>query len=289
MKTASAALQTYLNDVRVGDEAFPTIANCFTITMATGAVEYFTDWDQPIVWGGNTFLANSVLISGLKCKTAVGLEVDRQQVAIAAWPSATINGAPLLQAIRDGALDGAWFQRDRVFMSGALPGGIDGVTMFKGRVSTVDRVGRTSAEITVASPLVVLDYSMPRNIFSPTCLHTLYDSGCGLNPLLFQYNGNVGAGSTQTLILTSGALAQHTQGTFFFATGANGGVRTTVKSAVPGVSLELVYPAPEIPAADDSFVVFWGCDHTVGTCSTKFNNAANFRGFPTVPPPEFAV
>ena len=101
-------------------------------------------------------------------------------------------------------------------MSPALPGGIDGVTMFKGRVSTVDRVGRTSAQITVASPLVVLDFDMPRNIYSPTCLHTLYDAGCGLNALDFQYNGDVGAGSTATVILGSGALAAHVQGSFFF-------------------------------------------------------------------------
>jgi Uncharacterized conserved protein (DUF2163) len=59
------------------------------------------------------------------------------------------------------------------------------VTLFKGRVSTIDRVGRTSAQITIASPLVVLDYDMPRNIYSPTCLRTLYHAGCGLNALLF--------------------------------------------------------------------------------------------------------
>jgi uncharacterized phage protein (TIGR02218 family) len=294
MKTASAVLQNYLNATRSGDERF-SIANCFTITMpsaaigASGAAEYFTDWDQNIAWGGNTFLANSVLVQGLKSKVSTGLEVDRQQITIAAWPSATTNGAPLLQAIRDGALDGAWFQRDMVFMSPYLPGGIDGVTMFKGRVSTVDKVGRTSAQITIASPLVVLDYSMPRNLYSPTCLHTLYDAGCGLNAVDFQYNGNVGAGSTSSVILGSGALAAHVQGSFFFATGVNGGVKTTVKSVVPGVSWQLVIPAPETPAPDDAFVVFWGCDHTLGTCSGKFNNGANFRGFPNVPPPEFAI
>ena len=129
-------------------------------------------------------------------------------------------------------------------MSPALSGGIDGVTMFKGRVSTVDRVGRTSAQITVASPLVVLDFDMPRNSYSPTCLHTLYDLGCGLNALLYQFNGDVGAGSTSTVILGAGALANHTQGSFLFLNGANGGIRTSVKSAVPGVSWTLRCPAP---------------------------------------------
>jgi uncharacterized phage protein (TIGR02218 family) len=289
MKTASAALQAFLNAARSGDQPFQ-MANCFTITLASGAVERFTDWDQDIVWGGNTFASNGVLIQGLKLKVATGLEVDRQQVTIAAWPGATIDGAPWLTAIRDGAFDGAWFQRDRVFMNPSLPGGIDGVTMFKGRVSTVDKVGRTSAQITIASPLVVLGYDMPHNTYSPTCVHTLYDSGCTLNALDFQLNANVAAGSTTSLILSPGApLAAHVQGSFFFATGENAGFRTTVKSVVPGVSWQLMIPAPETPAEGDSIVVFYGCDHTVGTCTQRFNNAQNFRGFPNVPPPEFAI
>ena len=146
MKTASTQLAAFLNTARTGDQPF-SMANCYTLTLSSGVVECFTDWDQNIVWGGATFLANSVLIQGLKLKVSLGLEVDRQQLTIAAWPGATIGGAPWLPAIRDGAFDGAWIQRDRVFMSPALSGGIDGVTMFKGRVSTVDRVGRTSAQI----------------------------------------------------------------------------------------------------------------------------------------------
>jgi hypothetical protein len=30
------------------------------------------------------------------------------------------------------------------------------------------------------------------------------------------------------------------------------------------------------------------CDHTLSTCTTKFNNLANFRGFPFIPPPTFS-
>ena len=57
---------------------------------------------------------------------------------------------------------------------------IGGVTLFHGRVSTVDNVGRTQAQITVASDLVILDYDMPHNLYSSTCVHALYDSGCGV-------------------------------------------------------------------------------------------------------------
>ena len=60
-------------------------------------------------------------------------------------------------------------------------------------------------------------------------------------------------------------------------------------SAVAGTSLTLLYPLQSVPAAGDSFTVYFGCDHTPGTCQSKFNNLANFRGFPYVPPPQMAI
>ena len=73
---------------------------------------------------------------------------------------------------------------------------VGGVTLFHGRVSTVDLVGRTSATLTIASDLIVLDYDMPRNLYSPTCLHTLYDSGCGVIRGTYAASGTCGSGST---------------------------------------------------------------------------------------------
>jgi uncharacterized phage protein (TIGR02218 family) len=287
MKNASANLKSFLNAARTNDAPLQ-MADCYTITLTNGGIGYFTSYDVNVVYNGNTFIAESLLIQGLKCKVAVGLEVDRQQITIAAWPGATINGNPWMQAIREGALDGALIQRDRVFFSSSFPGGIDGVTLFKGFVSTVDAVGRTSAQVTIASPLVILDYDMPRNLFSATCLHTLYDSGCGLVAGDFSLSANAGAGSTTTVINFSGADQKYAQGSMQFQSGGNAGVRSTVKSIVSGVSATLLYPLPETPATGDSFIVFEGCDHTSQTCVTKFNNVVHFRGFPYVPPPEFA-
>ncbi len=48
-------------------------------------------------------------------------------------------------------------------------------------------------------------------------------------------------------------------------------------------------PLQSAPSAGDTFTVYYGCDHTPGTCQSKFNNLANFRGFPYVPPPQMAV
>lgn len=156
-------------------------------------------------------------------------------------------------------------------------------------MSTIDLVGRTSATLTVASELVVLDYDMPHNLFSPTCNHTLYDSGCGVVRGTYAAAGSAGAGSTASAIMFSGAVAQHTQGSIVFSSGANANVRATVKTVSVGATLNLIYPLPFTPATGDSFTVYAGCDHTQSTCAQRFSNLSNFRGFPYVPPPQMAV
>ncbi|MGD0565430.1 MAG: DUF2163 domain-containing protein [Roseiarcus sp.] len=288
MKTASSALIAFLNAARANPDAPIAFADCFTFTLATGTILTYTNIDQPVIYNGFTFLADGPLVQGLKYKASVGLEVDKQQITIAARPTDLVNGSPFLNALRDGAFDGAIVQRDRVFMSALGQTPIGGVTLFHGRVSTIDQVGRTSATITVASDLVVLDYDMPRNLYSPTCLHTLYDSGCGVVRGTYAASGTVGAGSTASLIDFSGALASHAQGSIVFTSGVNANLRATVKSVAAGASLSLMYPLPSPPATGDAFTVYAGCDHTQATCSSRFSNLANFRGFPFVPPPQIA-
>jgi uncharacterized phage protein (TIGR02218 family) len=286
LKQTTSAVLAAIAAARAGVDAPFAYAECFTFTLSTGTVLTWTNLDAPVTYNGATFSASGPLVQGLKYKASVGLEVDKQQITIAARPADLISGAPALQAIRDGAFDGATVQRDRVFLSGGAV--IGGVTLFHGRVSTVDQVGRTSAQLTVASDLVILDYDMPRNLYSPTCVHTLYDSGCGVIRGTYSVSGTVGSGSTASLINTGVAAPGHAQGSVVFTSGANANVRATVKSVVAGTSLSLMYPLPFAPSAGDAFTVAFGCDHTRGTCQSRFSNLSNFRGYPFVPPPQIA-
>ncbi len=318
MRAASTQLALYLNGLRNIPDARLTFADCFTFSLLNGPSLYYTNVDYPVAYDGNTFLANGPMVQGLKYKCNVGLEVDRQQISVAARPTDLVSGAMFLQMLADGALDGAIVQRDRVFLTFASSPGaywlnalyqldfnpdfnldfgpglgtpssvIGGITLFHGRVSTIDEVGRTTSKLTVASDLVVLDYQMPRNLYSATCLHTLYDAGCGLTASSFATNSTAGVGSTTTQVNTSAALAVHAQGKIVFNTGANAGLTATVQSILAGVSLTLRYPLPDPPAAGDGFTVYNGCDHTNGTCKSVFNNLARFRGFPWIPPAQIA-
>ncbi len=288
MKAASNAVINFLNELRVKAEATAIVADCFTITLNTGTILTYTNADVSIPLNSYVYLANSILIDGLKFKCEVGLDVDQQQITISARPTDTIGGIPFLQAIRNGILDGAEIQRERAFMASWSAAPIGSVILFKGRVGAIDHVGRTTAQITVNSDLVLLDIDMPRNVYSPTCQHILFDTGCALVKNAFGAAGAVGAGSTKQTINWSGASAAYVQGTITFTSGANTGATANIKAAVSGV-MTLDIALQNAPSTGDAFVVYQGCDHSQATCATKFNNLANFRGFPYIPPPTYAL
>jgi uncharacterized phage protein (TIGR02218 family) len=73
-----------------------------------------------------------------------------------------------------------------------------------------------------------------------------------------------------------------------FESGANVGVSRTVRQSTTS-GLYLARPLDYVPTAGDSFVVYKGCDKSMTTCQSRFNNLANFRGFPFVPPPELSM
>lgn len=287
MRAASPALIACLAAQRAAKDAPLLMADCYTFTLRSGTVLAYTNADVPIALNGYTYAANSILVDGLAFKCAMGLDVDEQQITLAARPTDTIGGVPFLIAVHHGLLDGCEIQRERAFLQswGAAP--IGSVILFKGRVTSIDQVGRTSAEVTVASDLVLLDIDMPRNFYQPTCAHTLYDSGCGLVKNAFGAAGSVAVGSTPMSIAWSGASAIYAQGTLVFTSGVNAGASVGIKSAGAG-TLALTYPLSAVPAVGDGFMAYQGCDHTSATCKAKFNNLANFRGFPFVPPPTSA-
>lgn len=292
MKPASTTLIDFLNGVRTSPDAALVMADAFVFVLQDGSVLCCTGMDVPFKFtdaDNNSYsaVANSVRIDGLKYKAAIGLDVDQQQVTAAALSTDTIaGGAAFLQALREGAFDGAEILRYRVFFNGSVASAnvVGAVLLFKGRMGVIQQVGRTSAKFTVNSDLILLDNYMPRNVYQPTCVHKLYDSGCTLSKNNFGFGGTVGAGATVTRIPWTGASANFTQGTITFTSGVNAGVTATIGSAQGGAWLTLIYPLEEAPGEGDTFTAYYGCDHTLPTCRSKFNNSANFRGFPFVPP-----
>jgi uncharacterized phage protein (TIGR02218 family) len=171
-----------------------------------------------------------------------------------------------------------------------VQGGLVGtVLLFSGRVSdtTTDSL---NARVIVRSHMELLNTPLPRNLYQPPCGFSLYDSGCGVSRAAFGVNSSVASGSTRQTI--NCALAQVSGwfaiGELVFTSGANLGVRRTIKIAAVGV-VNLAYPLPKAVAIGDTFTIYPGCDKRLTTCNTKFSNAARFRGTPFVPVPETSL
>lgn len=289
MKPVSTALANALAAQIASPSPSFAFAECFTIVLADGQTLYSTGADVPIAYNGNVFVANGLIVQGLKYRSSVGLDIDQQDIKLAAPAGWTLNGSPLMLAIINGAFDNATIQRDRLFFSDYVGGAlIGGVTMFKGRFLGVN-AGAIVADAQVANDLVLLNQNMPRNLFLSACYHTLYDSGCGLNKASFATSGVVGVGSTTGIIASSAAALKHIKGTIVFTSGVNDGVEAGVKDINGGLTIVLSFPLVNAPAPGDTFTIYQGCDHTWTTCSATFNNLANFGGCPFIPPPQTAL
>ena len=294
-------------DAALASRAF-AYAEALTLRLASGAVLAYTTAQQSFTVppcdgsvGLQTYVANDVLVSGvlLKCSSgqsdngdpSVHIEVDEQQVTLTpnANPAAPslIGGMSFLEAVERGALDAAVIQRDRWFFAAPGLAPLGGMPMFYGFTASLDKLSRTQAVMKVKSDLVLLNIQMPRNLYQPNCLYTIYSTGCGVDQASYASHAAVGAAPTRTFIPWTGAAAQFTGGTITFESGPNINQSRSVKSVGP-TGLALAYPLPATPLAGDLFVAYPGCDRTLAGGCTFFANTARFRGHPFVPPPELA-
>ncbi len=283
MKSASPALISLLN---AGGPYL--MADLYTFRLISGTVLRYTSWDADISYQGSVFSASGPVIERGRVRVVIGVEVDTLDLTVRADSSKLIGSTPWMQAVASGMLDGAAVQLDRVFLS-SPPVPVGGFVHFSGRVATL-QLSRIGAQITVHSALELLNVQMPRNLYQPTCQHTLYDGDCGLNRANFAVGGTVQAGSTVTVINCNVSAPNNAfqLGYLQFASGALTGTRRSIRSSVSG-QLQVLNPLPLAPAAGDTFTVYYGCDKTLATCSGTFNNKAAFRAFPFLPVPETAV
>jgi uncharacterized phage protein (TIGR02218 family) len=285
MKAASSPLITLLNS-----GADFQSADLWTITLSGGTVVRWSGADVALTSGGQTFALGPLITRGQIAEKR-GVEVATLQMTIDAGSSDTINGVSLIQFIAGRGFDGANIRLDRAF----FPNWGDPVTgtvlRFSGRVTSIDDISGSTAVVTVSSWTILLNTSVPTNLYSSACLHTVYDTGCNLNPATFASSGTV-AGSASVFGFGSsltGNASRWSQGRVVFTSGVNSGLSVAVKSNDGSGNFVLIQPLPVAPALGDTFTAYPGCDLTQGTCLAKFNNLGRFRGTPYVPTPETAL
>jgi uncharacterized phage protein (TIGR02218 family) len=234
-------------------------------------------------------------------KTVIGVQVDELDINI--YPDTTdlLGATTFLAAAWQGQFDGASVQLERAFMpawGNTTPGTI---VLFAGRVSSLD-CSRTGIDMKCRSYLELLDIQMPRGLWQAPCRWVFGQAGCGYDRV-GGHNASgtatgagaatitAAAGSTQSAILgapTPSPPTLYNQGSIVGLSGANQGYTRTI-AAVIGGTINLKLPLLSCVVAGDAFQLLPGCDHTLPTCTSVYQNQARFGGFPYIPTPETAV
>lgn len=274
MKTLLPAMQAHLI------EGTTTLAWCWRITRDDGVAFGFTDHDRTLTFEGTDFEPESGFTAS-EVRVGSDLSVDAQD-AEGVLSSGRITETDIL----DGRWDNAEVELWRV--NWADPG--QRVLLRRGAIGQVRR-GRVAFVAEVRSLAHLLGQTVGRT-FQAGCDATLGDDRCGVNLEAAAFHGTgVVTDLLRDRAFTASGLGTFAAGWFAHGTvewtsGANAGRRAEVLAhdLVDGLAILTVLEAPVRPVSEgDSFIARAGCDKRVATCSAKFGNVANFRGFPHIP------
>ncbi|HDR29122.1 DUF2163 domain-containing protein [Rhodovulum sp.] len=274
MKQLDPALQAHL------DDGTTTLAWSWRITRADGVSFGFTDHDRTLAFEGTEFEPESGFTAS-EVRSGSDLSVDAQD-AEGVLSSDRITETDIL----DGRWDNAEVELWRVNWTD--PG--QRALLRRGAIGQVRR-GRVAFVAEVRSLAHVLGQTVGRT-FQAGCDAALGDTRCGVNldAATFRGMGAVTDLLRERVFTASGlgtfAAGWFAHGTVEWTSGANAGRQAEVLShdLVDGLAILTLLEPPVRPVAEgDSFLARAGCDKRVATCSTKFGNVVNFRGFPHIP------
>jgi uncharacterized phage protein (TIGR02218 family) len=263
-----------------------TLARCWRLTRADGAILGFTDHDRDIA------------VDGLVCSAGSGLEAAEAEVQLGfAVGGSEVQGALVSPGLsEDDLAAGRW---DAARVEVWLVDWADPDTRLLLSTGTVGEVRRAGSAFTaeVRGPATVLDEERGR-IFGSTCDADLGDARCGVDLGATELRAEAVITATDGRSgLSAAALAGREEGLFTggrltFTSGANAGWSVEVRrhrAATGAAALELWRETGLPMAAGDAFHVTAGCDRRFATCRDRFNNVRRFRGFPHMPGTDFVM
>ncbi|MDD3287433.1 MAG: DUF2163 domain-containing protein [Alphaproteobacteria bacterium] len=269
MKTVSDALGEHLcSDT--------TLAELVKITRADGVVKAFTTFDRDLTVDGVVYVADGSLSteqlpssSALKSKdfTVVGI-ID----------SECISEADLKNGAYDHALIDVYVCNWADVSQGSLllrHGWMGEILYMEGKY--------------VAQLRGLCDNLKRRvgDVFTPECRFDLGDGKCSVDVEAMAVSGYV-TSVTDNAVFEDYNCAQvdayFDYGKIVWSSGANQGLSMEVKSwSGDYKQFTLWLPMPNAVEINDAYKVYPGCDKRFSVCCSKFNNAANFGGFPHLP------
>lgn len=280
MRDVSPELQRHL------DSGATTLCHCWHIERRDGISIGFTDHDRAVSFGGVDFEPDAGA-DGTALQSSADLGIDNAEIE-GALTSDKLSPADLSAGRYDGATLFVWRVNWRAPSQRLL--------LKKGIIGDIAREGgRFRAE------LRGLSHHLGRRVgrvYQRQCDANLGDQRCGIDLLDPAYRG---AGTVADILdgdrfLVTGLGAFKTRwfalGLLTWKSGANRGTHAHVKThdvSGNGASIALWLPSGAPIGIGDAFTITAGCDKRYTTCTEKFSNLINFRGFHLMPGNDFVV
>jgi uncharacterized phage protein (TIGR02218 family) len=272
MRTISNNLKTEIANGR--------ISNLIKLTTKTGVVHAFTDCEINLTVSGTTY-APAAGLQRLRLTVTANAEVSNQEFG-SAWldvPESDLKG---------GVFDSA--EVEVSWASWAHPE-YGKVIIFTGTLGDITWTDE-GFKADVVSFMKNLELIVG-NTYTAQCRHQLFSTSksgvigkCGLSLASFTSSGSISSVVTPKWkfgISVSQAYAYYSNGRITFTSGFNNGLSYVIKVHSAN-TVELFLPTSFVVNAGDTFTIQTGCDKTLETCKTKFNNVVNFGGFPHIVP-----
>lgn len=275
MRTLDPALQSHLAS------GITTLCLCWRLTLKSGEKMGFTDHDVSLNFEGTDFEAQSGF-TGSEIESSIGLSVDNLE-ATGALSSDQISET----RIRAGDFDHALVELWRVNWQDVS----QRVLERKGHLGEVTYgQGKFTAELRGLAHVL----NQPKGrLFQHGCDALLGDGRCGVNVGLSQYsvNGTISALRENGIDVSgAGDFADDWFSRGLARVDGNRSMEIRTHKLVGDLARIEFWSVPKLAlTVGDNVTLIAGCDKQFSTCRDKFSNAANFRGFPTMPGTDFLL
>jgi uncharacterized phage protein (TIGR02218 family) len=253
------------------DRELDTVVTFWRIYRRDGCALAFTSHDRDLSFGGHRHLAAPGMVPA-----AIRLTAEL------ANDSAEVQGALSHGSIRESELAAGLYD-DAAIEIGAVDWvSLESHTLYTGQIGRIeDDQSQFTAELRSNKSLLEQDL-VPRT--SPTCRAAFCGKGCGLSAMRFtseQVLAEVDLEGNRVRFAGVDGEA-HVDGRLRFMGGPQTGVAFGI---IDAASEWLVLDRPLVDGTlpGTRAELREGCDHTIATCSARFDNAANFRGEPFLP------
>ncbi len=163
-------------------------------------------------------------------------------------------------------------------------GDTEAPVVWAGTIKSGRQVSAAEFSFTCNSLLATLNRNGLRLSWGRGCPHALYDRSCRVDPDDYAVSILINSLSGNTITSTAIALLgdDYLSGGFLSFVGPHGATERRAIKSHRGTSFSLLGSADGL-SSGMWVMVYPGCNRITSTCETKFNNLANYGGFPHLP------